>query len=83
LEQPLGVDLLTLIKACAEHGVSQFEYKDLKISFNAWPTFNGKQAVQSFTEGEPAKQPSPSMDDLLIERPDLYEDELVRATNEE
>ena len=75
--------LLEIIRVCSEFGVQSFKQGDLEIVFNSWSSSEkSNQGLQSSSEGG-ALDSKPSMDDLLIENPDLYEDELLRAKSEE
>lgn len=86
-----GIDLIEIIKICAEYGVQSFKSGDIEINFGNWPIQRPKQPIQSMKGGVPSsdlssdeqqlREPMPDMDELLIENPLAYEEALEKASN--
>lgn len=91
MAKSIGLDVVAIIKVCAENGVQTFKSGSLEINFGGWPIQKTKHPIQSIEGGvssidvssdeqKPAKSDT-DMDELLIENPLAYEEALEKASN--
>ena len=86
-----GLNLVEIIRACAECGVLEFNHGATNIRFSGWTVQNKEVPVQSI-EGvaSPVVESSPESeetkpdldDDLIIRDPLAYEESLIAASNQ-